>query len=143
MLRGIITILVSSTFLYGVLLFGSAGRLNLPMFWVYLAVNFATGLIGILVMVRRSPDLIQYRTKIGASDIPDRLYQGTLGAGILGNLVIAGLDAGRFHWSGRIPLAVQMAGLLARATFGRRSRIKNLLKGPIWDLIRLLHQKPG
>jgi len=76
MLRGIASVVVS-TLLFGVLLFGSAGRWDLPMFWAYLAVNLAIGLAGMLIMAERSPDLIQYRTRLGASDIPDRLYRWT------------------------------------------------------------------
>lgn len=111
MLRGILTVVVG-TILYGVLLFGAAGRLDLPMFWAYIALNFTIGLVGILVMAQRHPDLIQYRTKIGTSDIPDKLYQVALGVGFISHLVIAGLDVGRFHWSDSVPLAVQIVGLL-------------------------------
>lgn len=112
--RGIASVVIS-TVLFGVLLFGSAGRLDLPMFWAYLVVGLAIGLAGILMMARRSPDLIQYRTRLGASDIPDGLYRLALGLGYSSHFVIAGLDAGRFHWSGPTPLPIQMVGLLGYA----------------------------
>lgn len=111
MLRGVASVVVG-TILFGVFLFGAAGRLDLPMFWAYLAVNFAIGLAGILIMAQRHPDLIQYRTRLGASDIPDQLYRWALGLGFASHYLIAGLDAGRFHWSGNIPLSVQIVGLL-------------------------------
>ena len=34
----------------------------------------------------------------------------------LAHLVVAGLDVGRFHWSGHVPSRVQMVGLAVSAT---------------------------
>ncbi len=111
MLRGI-AVVVASTIFFGGLLFVSAGRWDLPMFWAYLAVILAIGLAGMLFMAQRSPDLIQHRIHLGASDVPDQLYRWTLALGLISHYVIAGLDAGRFHWSGNVPLPVQIVGLL-------------------------------
>lgn len=110
MWRGIATV-VGSTLFLGALLFVSAGRLDLPLFWAYLILNMLVGLVGMVVMSRVSPDLIQYRTPFGHSDIPDRLYRWALGVGYISHYVIAGLDAGRFRWS-TVPLPVQIVGLV-------------------------------
>jgi protein-S-isoprenylcysteine O-methyltransferase Ste14 len=111
LMRGLATVVVSTVF-FGVLLFVPAGRWDLPLFWAYLAANLVIGVAGMLLMAQRSPDLIKHRLQLGASDVPDRLYRLTLGLGLFSHYVIAGLDAGRFHWSGSIPLPVQLVGLL-------------------------------
>lgn len=111
MWKGIATVVASTIFL-GALLFVSAGRWDLPMFWARLSVDFVLGIVGMVQMSRRSPDLIQYRIRLGASDIPDGLYRWALSLGYLVHYVTAGLDAGRFHWSGAVPLPIQIVGLL-------------------------------
>ncbi len=111
MAKGIATV-VGSTLFLGMLLFVAAGRLDLPFFWAYLSVNLVLGLVGMVQMSRRSPDLIQHRIHLGASDVPDDLYRWALVLGNLSHYVVAGLDVGRFHWSGAVPLAVQIMGLL-------------------------------
>src|SRR5574341_1106327 len=73
------------TALVGVLLFGAAGRLDVPMFWAYLAVYLAVGLVNNVLLVRRNPELFRLRTTgLGPSDVPDQLYRYALGFGYIG-----------------------------------------------------------
>jgi len=103
---------LASTIFLGGLFFISAGRLDLPMVWVYFAAYLMTGVVNFSLISRRSPDLLKYRTRIGRSDVPDQLYRLALALGFPAHYVIAGLDVGRFHWSDTIPLAVQIVGLV-------------------------------
>ncbi len=97
--------------LVGALLFGCAGRWDLPMFWAYLGVWAASALVGPLVV---DPTLIKERIRPGPGG-KDYLALAVVSPLWLGQLVVAGLDVGRFHWSDAVPLAVQVAALLAMA----------------------------
>jgi protein-S-isoprenylcysteine O-methyltransferase Ste14 len=96
---------------FGAILFGCAGRWDLPMFWAYLGVWAVSILVGILVV---DPTLIQERMRPGPGGkdyataiilTPLWLMQG----------VAAALDVGRYHWSDAVPPAVQVIALLAMA----------------------------
>ena len=95
----------------GALLFGCGGRWDLPMFWAYLGVWAAGGLVGAFVAdptlarerLRPGPGGKDYRTLFVVSPL------------WVGQHVVAGLDVGRYHWSDGVPLAVQVVGLLAVA----------------------------
>jgi len=95
----------------GALLFGCAGRWDLPMFWAYLGVWTASGLVGPLVV---DPSLIKERLRPGPGGKDYAITIAFLPLG-LGQFIVAGLDVGRFHWSDTVPLAVQVIGLLAAA----------------------------
>ncbi len=96
------------------ILFASAGRWDLPMFWVYLAVMIVPSMLSLLLLYQRSPDLIKERLRPSPGE-QDRLTVGVLLLTLATHWGIAGLDVGRFHWSGVMPLAVQLAGLLGYA----------------------------
>ena len=97
----------------GAILFGSAGRLDLPFFWAYLAV---LGLFAGGMLLTISPDLMLERLK-PAERGRDNVTLLRLGAMVvfLSQWVIAGLDVGRFHWSDSVPPALQVVGLVAFA----------------------------
>jgi hypothetical protein len=93
----------------GGVLFGCAGRWDLPWFWAYLGVWAASTLLGTIVI---DPTLIRERVRPGSGG------QDHLGAAVFvpiwaGQHVVAGLDVGRFHWSDGVPVAVQGVALLA------------------------------
>jgi protein-S-isoprenylcysteine O-methyltransferase Ste14 len=113
LLVGIGWVLVS-TLLLGGLLFGAAGRWDLPLIWAYLGGFVVISLVSALLLYWRSPDLLKLRTglRMGRSEVPDLLFRGALAAGFLTHVVLAGVDVGRFHWSGSIPLPVQLVGLI-------------------------------
>jgi len=97
--------------LFGAVLFVSAGRLDLPMFWAYLGVWTASALVGPLVI---DPTLLKERIRPGPGG-RDYLTAALLAPLWLGQCVLAGLDVGRLHWSDNVPLTVQVIALLAVA----------------------------
>ena len=88
-------------------LFASAGRIDLPWFWAVLALHTALLLTGIHFM---DPELRRERLRPGPGG-RSRWVRLVALPMILGHLVVAGLDVGRFGWSGTIPLAVQAVAL--------------------------------
>jgi protein-S-isoprenylcysteine O-methyltransferase Ste14 len=92
-------------------LFGCAGRWDLPFFWAYLGVRAARSVIGVLVT---DPTLIKERLLPGPGG-QDFLSAAVLIPLWLGQHVVAGLDVGRYHWSDTVPLAAQVIGLVAMA----------------------------
>src|SRR5262245_10012236 len=97
--------------LLGALLFGGAGRWDLPLFWAYLGVWAAAVLAGAFVA---DPTLARERLRPGPGG-RDYLTVVVLTPLWLGQHVVAGLDVGRSHWSDTVPLAVQVLALVAVA----------------------------
>src|SRR5690349_17786083 len=94
------------------LLFGSAGRWDLPFFWAFLGV-VAVFLLSFRLLM--DPDLQQERIGRGSGRRRSRGFRLALSPFVLGLLLVAGLDAGRFHWSA-VPFGVQVAGLVGLTT---------------------------
>ncbi len=92
----------------GGLLFGVAGRIDLPFFWAWLAVPTVTGL---LMVHRLDPDLMKERWHPGAGGL-DRHTRVEATPFWLVQLVIAGLDVGRYHWSDSVPIGLRVVGLV-------------------------------
>src|SRR5262245_42932917 len=92
----------------GGLLFGCAGRWDLPFFWACLGVWAASMLVGAFVS---DPTLVKERLRPGPGG-KDYLSFALVPLWLV-QFVVAGLDVGRFHWSDNMPLAVQVIGLLA------------------------------
>ncbi len=97
--------------LIGALLFGCAGRWDLPMFWAYLGVWTAATVVGAFVS---DPTLMKERLRPGPGGKDYAIAVVVIPLWV-GQHVVAGLDVGRFHWSDTVPLAVQGIGLLALA----------------------------
>lgn len=95
----------------GAVLFGSAGRLNLPWYWALLAVHAPLMVVGAASMDR---SLMRERLRPGPG-ARDRGYRAALTAIILAQLVVAGMDAGRFRWSPALPDAIRAAALACYA----------------------------
>jgi len=93
------------------ILFGCAGRSDLPMFWAYLGVWTAAMAVGLVVA---DPGLIQERIRPGPGG-KDYATVILLTPVFVGQTVAAGLDVGRYHWSDTVPLTVQVIALLAMA----------------------------
>lgn len=92
--------------LIGVVLFGSADRIDIPAFWVYVLALAGVTVIGLLVI---DPDLVQERMRPGGQPLPTAYW--LLGLLPLAHWMMAGLDRGRLHWSDTVPVSVRLIGL--------------------------------
>jgi protein-S-isoprenylcysteine O-methyltransferase Ste14 len=95
----------------GALLFGCAGRWDLPLYWAYLGVWTAMMLVGSLVV---DPTLIRERIRPGPGG-KDYATAALFTPIWLGQCAVAGLDVGRFHWSDTVPVDLQVIALLLMA----------------------------
>jgi protein-S-isoprenylcysteine O-methyltransferase Ste14 len=105
--KSMLKVLAFEAFL-GLVLFGSAGRVNLPWVWALLAVHAGWLVVAFTFM---DPDLQRERVKPGpgATDVHLRRM---IAAMLVVHLVVAGLDIGRYHWSGPIPWPLRAAALV-------------------------------
>jgi protein-S-isoprenylcysteine O-methyltransferase Ste14 len=97
--------------LMGALLFGSAGRWDLPFFWAYLGVWGAASGVG---SVACDPSLTRERLRPGPGA---RFFASDFLIGPLwvAQSIVAGLDVGRFHWSDGVPRPVQVVAMVGMA----------------------------
>ena len=93
------------------ILFGSAGRWDLPFFWALMAIFMIQIVVGLWVM---DPDLRKERVRPAPGGIHRHLRWMVMPF-FIAHWVIAGLDVGRFHWSDTVPPAVQSGGLVGMA----------------------------
>ncbi len=104
------------TVMVAVVLFASAGRVDVPMFWAYLVVHSGAQLAMTLVVFRRNRDLLEERQRPGeGAKAWDRVVLRLYSLFTLALFVAAGLDVGRFHWSDTVPLWGQVAALVGFA----------------------------
>ena len=96
--------------LVAAMLFGAAGRPDIPMFWLYLGV---LGAVSIAALFLIDEDLAQERLRPGGQPPGFRLRLVFL-LGIA-HWVIAGLDRGRFHWSDNVPRVLRLGAIIAFA----------------------------
>lgn len=92
----------------GTVLFVSAGRLNLPFFWIMLAAMttvMQAGFSGV------DPDLMKERWRPGPGGV-DRNLRWLATPPLIAQLVVAGLDVGRYQWSAPMPWYVQGAAVV-------------------------------
>jgi protein-S-isoprenylcysteine O-methyltransferase Ste14 len=107
----VVTILVSAV------LFGSAGRLDLAMFWAFVVAHSGSHLAMALIVFRGNPDLLKERQQPGEGGKTwDRVLLSIYIAAAMAIFVWAGLDVGRFHWSDTVPPWLQVAGLAVFVT---------------------------
>jgi protein-S-isoprenylcysteine O-methyltransferase Ste14 len=101
------------TVMVAMVLFASAGRVDLPMFWVYLAAHSGSQLAMALLVFRRDHDLLEERQNPGENaEKWDRPLLRVYALLTLSLFVTAGLDVGRFHWSEPVPLWGQVTAMI-------------------------------
>jgi protein-S-isoprenylcysteine O-methyltransferase Ste14 len=105
----ILLIVLAIVAAFGAVLFGSAGRLDLPWFWALMAV-YTVYMAG--MVLRLDPDLARERLRPREPG-HDRWFRAILIPIYVAHFVIAGLDVGRFGWSGVVPAWVHALGLAA------------------------------
>jgi protein-S-isoprenylcysteine O-methyltransferase Ste14 len=99
-------------YLFGALTFFlSAGRIDLPLAWLYIVTNALLGIATVLILAKRDPALLQERLKPGPGE-HDKIYKvfGTVCYFVL--FILAGLDVGRRHWSPAVSPILQLFALL-------------------------------
>jgi protein-S-isoprenylcysteine O-methyltransferase Ste14 len=108
-IRGYIR-LILYILLVAVILFVSAGRLDWPIAWVFLAIYTVIILIGLIFV---DPELIEERSHIGPGAKRWDIVLASLAVFFLfpATFLIAGLDAGRYHWSPPFALRVQLLAI--------------------------------
>ncbi len=102
----ILRVLITESILAATL-FSSAGRMDLPWFWAVLALH-ASCLLAAISFI--DPDLREERLRPGPGGRSRQVRLFALPM-VLAHVVVAGMDVGRFGWSGPIPLVVQAAAL--------------------------------
>jgi protein-S-isoprenylcysteine O-methyltransferase Ste14 len=96
--------------LVAVLLFGTAGRIDIPMFWIYIAVIGAVSVAAIYLI---DEDLARERMRPGGKPLGLRLQLVFLLC--IAHWAAAGLDRGRLHWSDTVPLSLRLAAIIVFA----------------------------
>ncbi len=92
-------------------LFGSSGRLDWVMAWVYIGVYLASMGVNALVLIPTNAELVVERTQFRGKRDLDRALAGIMALwGPTGTCIVAGLDV-RFGWSPGIPLALLIVAL--------------------------------
>lgn len=101
--------MTAATLVVGAVLFVSAGRIDLPFFWAYLAVLAG---VGILIVATLPRELLEERMKPAEGGRDSlALLRAVAGAVFVSQIVLAGLDAGRFHWTVDLPTWLRVVGL--------------------------------
>jgi protein-S-isoprenylcysteine O-methyltransferase Ste14 len=96
--------------LMAVVLFASAGTIEILSFWIYLAIFTATIAASFAWL---DPGLLRERMRPGGKRPPLglRLFTAVLAL----HWIVAGLDRGRYHWTDTVPAWLQALGLIAVA----------------------------
>ena len=99
-------ILASSLFT-AMLLFGAAGRMDWALGWLFIAAWSVLKLVFIILLRWRDPALMVERvTRHENTQRYDRLILPVYFVLAFGSILVAGLDGGRFRWSGEMPVAL-------------------------------------
>lgn len=91
----------------GLILFGFAGRIDLPRFWAWLAVPVVAVAIMFAIIDR---GLLEERLRPKPGGV-DRGFRFMNLAAALAHMIIAGVDVGRWHFSDTIPAWLGWTGL--------------------------------
>ena len=109
-----LTVLVMSFLLMALILFLAAGTLLWPAGWIYLILLFGWVLVGIVLLLKYNPGLLEERLSLSQPNQKawDRIFLLLFELFLFAWLVLMALDAVRFHWS-QMPLALQVVGVIA------------------------------
>lgn len=106
-----LVVLFVFTALWGALLFVSAGRVNWPGAWLYLALYCLNLAVNALVLAAVNPEVAAERGKKHEGTRRfDRVIGASYAVATFAIAVVAGLDAGRFAWS-EVPFGAAWAGV--------------------------------
>jgi len=100
------------TFIFYLIIFISAGRINYWQGWVYAAAGVLMTIIG-LSLLRADPELMDERSKPGEGVKQwDKKLMGLSLLVLIAMYITAGLDSGRFKWSPRFHWSFYLAGIV-------------------------------
>lgn len=105
---------IAVSILFVTMIFGLAGRLDLPVYWAYILVCLGKGL---WIALRMDNDLATERARPGPGGVDHFTWHFSTWLFAI-HWIVAPLDVGRFHWSDTVPLPLQIIGLLGFALFG-------------------------
>lgn len=106
LLKTLVGILASLLFI-AVLVFAGAGRLNWGLGWLFVVVWGLLKVVFILLLRWYDPALLVERaTRHENTQKYDRLLVPVYFVFSFGTILVAGLDGGRFSWSGEMPIAL-------------------------------------
>lgn len=100
--------------LVGAILFGSAGRIDLPFFWAYLAVLASLVLVTLFTVSRELLEERAHPAQRGRDNLV--LVQVCAIVILVSQWVVAGLDVGRLHVSDSVPTALRLVALACLGT---------------------------
>ncbi|HXX77311.1 MAG TPA: isoprenylcysteine carboxylmethyltransferase family protein [Ktedonobacteraceae bacterium] len=108
-----LAVLAMSFLLMALILFLAAGTLLWPAGWIYLSLLFGWLLIGIVLLLKYNPGLLEERLSLSQPNQKawDRMFLLLFELFLFAWLVLMALDAVRFHWS-QMPLALQVVGTI-------------------------------
>ena len=101
-----------TTLVFSAILFLCAGKSDYFQGWIFLATNVITGLMNFWT-IRNNSELMTERSKVGEGTKSwDKLILGLSSLAYLANVIIAGLDSGRYHWSPDFNWSIYVLGVI-------------------------------
>jgi protein-S-isoprenylcysteine O-methyltransferase Ste14 len=105
--RRMLASFLATLLLSGILIFGSAGRLNWTLGWIFVTAWIVPKLVFLILLRWLDPDLLVERaTRHKNTQRYDRIILPIYFVFAFGTFVVAGLDGGRFRWSGDVPITL-------------------------------------
>lgn len=110
-IKFLIKSLFTST-IFSLILFLSAGKVNYFQGWLFLITNIISAFMNFWT-IRNNEELMNERSKIGENAKNwDKRILGISALIYLLNVVLAGLDSGRFHWSPNFNWSFYVTGII-------------------------------
>lgn len=102
---------MTTSLVFSAILFLCAGRTDYFQGWIFLGVNVVTVIMNYWT-IRNDPELMTERSKVGeGAKSWDKRILGLSAIVYLVNIVVAGLDSGRFRWSPNMHGSVYVIGV--------------------------------
>ena len=113
-MKALVARVIVSVVLFGLLMFGSANRLDWPMAWVFMVI-FGVGIfVMALVLRERNPELLKERAEFKPREgvqTWDTILSAVARLSIFGILVVSGLDI-RNGWTNSVAIVAQLIALV-------------------------------
>lgn len=110
-IKSFFKILITSI-IFSFILFLSAGKINYLQGWLFLSTNVISALMNFFT-IQNNPELMAERSKVGdGAKSWDKTILGISALIYIANVIVAGLDSGRFLWSPDFPRYVFVIGIV-------------------------------